>query len=642
MTDFNFENPVEPPTLSMAPTPPQFPSYPAADASEQFGALGGAAVGTDLEEDAKLRRLAAASYTAAQYDGGFAGKQNAITDAADNRIKEIEIATGQKIGNPYRDGFLDEAKAAREAEAPGDVQKGFVSPGADYGRIKELQIAAFQSKLKDLANQYPDVADAIGADRPVLEDAQTLANFSEKQLQQAREAVHGTIAPFVYQSAGAMGAMWRDPIQAGAMVAGAPELGAIKAVRYGGAILAPMIGDGFLNAGISAISQPAVQQWRAERGQEYGVVPALQDVGMNFLFGAAIGGVRGGVHMAMTPAQADLVNRAMSGDMNAAREVAVVLPKEHAPDLHAFLEADGHDAAVTAGPPLPHVEPAELERSYQQAINHLEDPTYPLPEMPTVVDRRRTDTAAREVMDANPGAPLDALRSDPDLVESALSSDDPGLRNAGRIATLGDDDFDLARRSQENLTAAAEVAARVSDPTQQAAILREVLEARPRNATEAAQLVSEAMDRKALPESLSHILAADKGVGDTVSFEQRAVDRLAQRHPEIANRIFADEVQRRPAPDSGQAPPTKIQEGKGPGPAPTDGSGGSGLQRTGEAGRDTAASGRGPDAAPSDRAPADLIDSIPVERPDGTLALEPRGQEPRESFLADLIDSCKV
>ena len=199
--------------------------------------------------------------------------------------------------------------------------------------------------------------------------------------------------------------MWRDPVQAGAMVVGAPELTAIKTLRYGGPILARMIGDGFLNAGISAASQPAVQQWRAERGQENGVVPAMQDVGMNFLFGAAIGGAVGGAHAILfhgaTPAQVELVNRAMSGDMDAAKEVAAIIPKEHAPDLHAFLEADHADDLATGGP-WPD-RPIRLNWSgltSKQSIT--EDPAYPLPEMPTVVDRRRTDTARWRAIEKTP------------------------------------------------------------------------------------------------------------------------------------------------------------------------------------------------------------------------------------------------
>jgi hypothetical protein len=134
-------------------------------------------------------------------------------------------------------------------------------------------------------------------------------------------------------------------------------------VRYGGPILARMIGDGFLNAGISALNQPGVQQWRAERGQESGVIPAIQDVGMSFLYGAAIGGVVGGAHAILshgaTPAQVELVSRAMNGDMDAARKVAAVIPKEQAPDLHAFLDADRADDLATAGPRPDQTDPAE-------------------------------------------------------------------------------------------------------------------------------------------------------------------------------------------------------------------------------------------------------------------------------------------
>jgi hypothetical protein len=547
MTDFNFENPTEPPTLSMAPVPVQYPSFGAADASEQFGALAGQAAAPD--EFSGFGRLFTASRKATEVDGVAQGKLNALYDAANKRNADIKAATGEDLGNPYLavpltgteldDPYAaphDKAALAAYAKENPNYTPGQIIDAQGQERIKQLRLSNYQSDLERLQAKYPDQTTTIAANKPLIDDARTLTASTLAEQAAAKQAASGVVAPYIAQFAGSLTGAFRDPQQAAALMVAGPELQAVKSLRWGGEILARMIGDGFLNAGIAASSQPEVQQWRAERGQENGVVPALQDVGMNFLFGAAIGGVAGAAHMALKPADVDLVNRAMAGDMNAAREVAAILPKEHAPDLHAYLEADGHDAAATDDHPDTHVSTAELERSYQQAIRHHEDPSEPLPELLPTIDRRHTDTAARDAIEANPDqSPLDVLRNDPDLARSALVSDDPGLQKAGRLASMGDDAFDMVRNGEVGPDVAAEVAARVNQPDEQAAILRQVAQDRGVTPQRAAQAVSEIMDQRALPESLTRLLGTDGA-----RFQE--VPAIDYSNRSVTARMFADEV----------------------------------------------------------------------------------------------------
>jgi hypothetical protein len=657
MTDFNFESPVEPATLSTALAAP-----PPLTMDERLTMIGDTGLsGAGAEENTGLFRLATASRKATEYDGVAQGRLNALYDAANKRNASIKAVTGEEVGNPYLavpltgteldDPYAspsDKAALGAYAKENPNYQPGQILDTQGQERIKQLRLSNYQSELERLSAKYPDHAPTIAASRPLIEEAQALTASALAEQAAAKQAASGIVAPFVATMAGGLVGAFRDPMQAGALMAGGPELQAIKALRYGGPILARAIGDGFLNAGIAATAQPEVQQWRAGRGQENGVMPALQDVGMNFQFGAVIGGTVGAVHMGSTPAHVELVNRAMSGDVEAAREVAKVLTKKHAPDLHAYLEADGHDATATADRTPDHVSNAELERSYQQAIRRHEDPSEPLPELLPTVDRRHTDTAAREAIEAAPDqSPLDVLRADPRLVESALVSNDPGLQKAARLASMGDDAFDMVRRGEVDPQVAAEVAARVNQPDEQASILRQVAQERGATPQRAAQAVSEIMDQRALPESLGHMLG-DDGKLHATSFEEEAAGRLLTEHPEIARKAFGDEVQRGPAQDRSSVAVEESQGRARPQDKATDGSPSGGLRSTGQPRGDAGELGAGRGRPRPDQSDTDSLDLIPIaDREDATdVRLVSRDEllsaEPRESFLADLIDACKV
>ncbi len=461
-----FENPDEPPTLTVAQAP--------------------SSIGDVFSANKDASEYAALSW----------GKRNAMVDATEKRVKAIKEATGQEVQNPYQGGFLDEAMNAYAKENP-RFRSSPLDPatdlppspyrslrGEDMPRINQLQIEAFQKKLDELEGKFPDKASIIGAKRPISQDAIELANTASARAASVNSATTGFV-PATAAFLGSMVGSFRDPMQVGALFV-APELGAAQSVL--GKVAMEGLRQAAVNAGVSAMSQPGVQQWRAERGQESGVIPAIEDVGMNALFGLVPGmgieagklGVEAGWSKYASPV---LARRAMAGDEDAARELATSIPKDAAPELHAAAESVRLDDAAkgTQPPPL-------AEDSYVQAVRRAEDVAEPLPEI------------------ARPGGQEEVF------------------------AALGERGRDMVREGEVSPTIAAEVGSRVVDPADQASIMREVAELKPTTKAEAAQFTSDAMDRKALP------LVQKLALGADIPEPRAGNDNLPQREESFSRR----------------------------------------------------------------------------------------------------------
>ena len=514
-----FEEPDEPPTLTTAAAPPS--------------------------DDVPLTSLFSAHRDAAMYDSGVWGQRNAMVDATENRVQSIKKATGEDVPNPYNNGYLDEAMASYASENPrfrsnplDDGNSLLPSPyrpltNQDLPRIDELQMQAFQSRLNALGAKYPDKAEVIGANRPISADARDLANAAEARADSLSSATSG-LRPWAASFAGAAVGSFRDPLQVAALVTpGGPE---IKVASVAGRIAVESVRQAIINAGFSALEQPAVQQWRAERGQESGVVPAVKDVGIAALFGAIPGaGIEAG-KLGWGKVGPALAQRAASGDAAAAREVAAALPKDVVPEAQAAVESDRLDT-IARGEPLPvGVTAGAIDAPYRQAIRNAEDPAEPLPEMAHPSSSGLSDeTAIAAAQDAKtPMQAVDAIRGDPQALAASLASSDPSLAKVGQIASLGDEAYDLVRFGEASPAIAAEVASRVTDPADQAAILREVVEQRPSSAFEAAQLVSQAMERRALPTSQHIMLSADGPVERALSAPDIDRGEISGRSSQLA------------------------------------------------------------------------------------------------------------
>lgn len=300
-----------------------------------------------------------------QFDQDVYARRNALSDAVDRRNTDIARATGVTLQNPYDGGY--------DAEARDRLFK-----SGQPGNIRDVKEQIWAEQLGQLQTQYPDHADIIGADRPILDDAKQLADYWSDRAARGEPGLNAT-AGLTASFLGGMRGFLRNPLNVASLLVGGGE---VRAASIAGKIAQGFIREAAVNAGQQALAEPAVQSWRAERGREAGALPALEDIGMAGLFGGVLGG---GAQAAKAlwrgwkgpVAPLDTAERASAGQGDALREMAASPIAEHAPGLRASIEAMDADAAAFADPPEGM---AGVETSLSQAIDHGEGLSDALPE----------------------------------------------------------------------------------------------------------------------------------------------------------------------------------------------------------------------------------------------------------------------
>lgn len=420
----------------------------------------------------------------------FTSSQDAaMAEATDHRIAIVQAQTGIVLENPFRSGYFGEAsRRVDEAGGAGNLQDN------RYASIIAQQRAVFEERFNEVLTNFPDKAKALDFGQSIEDQAKAISAAADHD---GENHSGGLLASLV----GGVAASARDPLQVAALFAtGGESVAGTALARIGWNALR----QGLLNAGLSAVEQPAVQEWRRDIGVKNGIVPSLENVGMNFLFGAIIGGaVHGGVELVRADRAA--LTRVMDGTGTAAdveagaRALGVTLDPETRAAL-GMAEADGAHA-VTARADLPEGLPAgagdDIER---QAIRHAQDPANEAP--PALasppVTKPDIDGAARAMDDAV--QPLDgvvALRGDPALVEGALHASDPSLRQAGRLAALSDEAFDLVQSGRADPGHGVIVSELSPDPVLDAPVLARLAQAAPETAAEARLIAADAIEGEA-------------------------------------------------------------------------------------------------------------------------------------------------
>jgi hypothetical protein len=227
-----------------------------------------------------------AAYEAQRLDGDMFARRNALSKAIDQRNGLIQAATGEALHNPYEGGYADEAKRrlSNSEILSNDSVGDFNQPGVVRPFVED-RMKIWQGELDRLAQQYPDKADLIGAGRPILQDAKQLSDYWVQRAAKGEpglNAVAGLAAGFVGGGVGFLA----NPANLGMMLAtgGEAGVGSLAATALKGAAR-----EALVNAGMQAAAEPGAQSWRAERGQESGLVPALKDIAEQGLFGAGLG-----------------------------------------------------------------------------------------------------------------------------------------------------------------------------------------------------------------------------------------------------------------------------------------------------------------------------------------------------------------
>lgn len=197
----------------------------------------------------------------------------AVEEAYARRVEQIERATGERLENPALEAFRG---------MPGRGELATMEQGENrYDAAKRR----FQTRLAELAEAYPAAAEAIGAGRPIEDDAISIARETEgrfNDLTASREGLGKWTALLGGSVAGAL----RDPLQVGLLaIGGGPGAGRTVATR----LLSAAGRETLVNAGGEAALQPAVQAWRKEAGLPSGFDEAMRNVAFSGLLGGTFG-----------------------------------------------------------------------------------------------------------------------------------------------------------------------------------------------------------------------------------------------------------------------------------------------------------------------------------------------------------------
>lgn len=211
------------------------------------------------------------------------GRDNALAQAIDIRNDAIKAATGIDLENPLRGGYSEDAriKAASMPTDPADAG----SMAQVEAHIKDIAGQIYQQKLNELATKNKDdpaMLAAIGADRPISQDAIGVTNYADYAAQTAYAKTGGGVLPIAAGIGGELVSGLRDPISDLALIVGPGESAAKSLV---GKVVDTAVKYGLISGGITAASEPFNQQWNAELGREHGFYPAVQDVADSMLAG---------------------------------------------------------------------------------------------------------------------------------------------------------------------------------------------------------------------------------------------------------------------------------------------------------------------------------------------------------------------
>lgn len=243
--------------------------------------------------------FSAAVRQAQTHDDGFA-EHNAAADATTARVAAIKAATGVSIPNPYNGGFAKEAADKLyenwKAENPEmTIFRPEQIRAQLRGQEQAMRDEMFREALKELADKYVgdsdkhrDILAAIDAGTSVADSAREFARGSVGQLDREWKRSHGVIGPYGAWIGGSVIASLRNPISVLGLAAGG---GSTLAKKPALAILEAGARQAGINAAITAVQEPAIQEWHGELGEENGLVPALKDIATSALFGFVPGSV---------------------------------------------------------------------------------------------------------------------------------------------------------------------------------------------------------------------------------------------------------------------------------------------------------------------------------------------------------------
>ncbi|HRO48762.1 MAG TPA: zeta toxin family protein [Hyphomicrobium sp.] len=387
-------------------------------------------------------------------------RQMASEEAYDNRIDAVREATGIALENPWRtSGFPMIVPTPRNSWGiPGFS---IVSSGSLAGNTW----SAFDTRLRELAEQFPQHRDIIAPDRPVSDDALALVRGAEQDFNETY--ARGERGSFLASLAGGAVASFNDPVNVAAIGAGpwnAVGLGA-RAILWNAAKA------GAINAGVELGSYPEVKRWREAAGLTYGADELAFNMGAAALFGGAIdaGGrtawrgfrqaqgrtpeldAQGGVvrwnrpdpeaaldEAARVLPEDSVARRAADGDTAAVDELIAATGQADDPVLRGARMARDMEAGLEGPPPIT-ADDGEGFRRLSQSLRAATDPDEPPPAVLAsfagehAIERlaKRGYTLGRDAleiaraMEASGASPDDIWRTTSQLFRERIGEDGP-------------------------------------------------------------------------------------------------------------------------------------------------------------------------------------------------------------------------
>lgn len=269
----------------------------------------------------------------------FSAREQAMAEVYERRIKAVRDLTGVTLENPEMGGYRLSERELRRLTADGPIDP------AVYRRDR------FEEQLGALREKHPDQIEALTFG-DIGEEAKAVAAGADANLQRVAGATPlSGPESLAVQFAGGLWGMRRDPLFQGSLFFGpTTAVGRTALARVGSAA----VRQGLFNMGLSAAEQPTVQAWRAEVGLKHGIVPAMENIGLAFLFGAIPGAAFRGVHEARVKGAVErvLAGAPEKGDMDVAlRAVGADLAPHEARALRLGEEMAEADR-VTQPPPV--------------------------------------------------------------------------------------------------------------------------------------------------------------------------------------------------------------------------------------------------------------------------------------------------
>jgi hypothetical protein len=298
--------------------------------------------------------------------GNMMDEGSAREEAIDARIAKIKAAGGEELENPERGGYAREAaRIVHQRIRDGDTS--YLDRGLDTARIARQM---YEAKEAELAAKHGLQFGDIG------EDAAKRLKEAQGEYARAMDQPVNSLLKYGAAFAGGLLAQRRDPLFLGSLFAGpASATGRTALARMASSAL----NQGLFNAGLSAMEQPAVQAWREKTGQESGVWPAIEDVGLAFAMGAIPGAAFQGVKEAATPLRRLMTGRAERGDFAAVKDALGPVAEPDVAAMRAGEESIAATEALTPERPAD-VPPALHDDLAAAALQRADDPEAPSPQ----------------------------------------------------------------------------------------------------------------------------------------------------------------------------------------------------------------------------------------------------------------------